>query len=243
MKCKSCDAEINPKWTYAIDQNICPFCGELILDEQFKDSLSTLHNIISSLSDYSEQLNDWMLSNFNYIKTDSPDLINYLPEEAFKNLKVKPKKDSTDKQFLVKVKTEDGEQEVVAEKIQTEEETNDFFKRAEVVKPRIDGFSSTVEKTKHIKEMAQKIKKAGLANMQMTDVNVDEEVADDEPQEEDEVPNFVLAMANQAKNNGNGYSSASDLLKLQKMQEKMQASRENFASGENRGSNGFSRSG
>ena len=48
-------------------------------------------------------------------------------------------------------KTENGEQEVSVEKIQSEERTNEFYKRAEAVKPNIEGFSSVSEKTQHLK--------------------------------------------------------------------------------------------
>ena len=177
MKCISCESEINPQWVHAIEQNICPFCGKSILEEHLKKLISVLRDTMEQLQPYQLQLDDWMLSNHNYIKTDSPDLIKYLPEEALKDLKkVQDDKEFQErKKFTVKVQTETGVQEVQAEKIQSEERTNEFFKRAEVARtvnpnaPKTPDappvFASATEKTAHLKEMAKQIKKAGSAGI------------------------------------------------------------------------------
>jgi hypothetical protein len=173
MKCLSCEIEINPQWAHAIEQNICPFCGKAIMDEHLKNLLSNLRDTMEQLQTYQQQLDDWMLSNHNYIKTSSPDIINYLPKEALKDLrKVQDDRDFQEKKkFTVKVQTENGVQEIQAEKIQSEEKTNEFFKRAEVARtanpnapkgPDVSPtFTSAAEKTAHLKEMAKQIKKAG----------------------------------------------------------------------------------
>jgi hypothetical protein len=176
MKCISCEIEINPQWTHAIDINVCPFCGKHIMEEHLKNLFATLRETMDSLKEYPEQVNDWMLSNHNYIKTDSPNIGQYMPKEMLKELK----KIEDDKEFLkkkesqksiVKVKTEQGEEDVLVEKIQSEEKTNDFFKRAEVIKPQqtnqqlgpnvSPSFNSPAEKTQHLKKVFQQIKKAG----------------------------------------------------------------------------------
>lgn len=182
MKCISCNVEINPQWTHAIDMNVCPFCGKHIMEEHLKNLFGTLRETMEALANYPDQLNDWMLSNHNYIKTDSPDIGKYMPKEMLKELqKIEDDKDfqkrKESQKFTVKVKTENGEEEIVAEKIQSEEKTNDFFKRAEVIKnnaptkqqqgPNI--YQSPTEKTQHLKAMAQQIKKAGSQGL--TDVS------------------------------------------------------------------------
>ncbi len=253
MKCVSCEVEINPKWRHAIDINVCPFCGKGIMEEHLKNLLTSLREVMEKLIDYPDQINDWMLSNFNFIKTDSPN-----------------------KKYTVKVKTEVGEEEVVAEKVQSEDATSDFFKRAEV-KLTIDkentkspsgpnSFRSVSEKTQYLKDMAQQIKKegasgivneTGLATMISPDML---EKADPEAvveyqnlmtggevssalpdSDDDEIPSVVMAMANKAKGKG-GDVSAADLTKLREMQNRVKNSRANFESGDNRsGKNGFSR--
>ena len=277
MKCMSCESEINPKWKHAIDSNICPFCGQSVMEEQLKKLFVDLRLTMESLMSYPEQLNDWLLSNYDFIKTDSPNLPNYLPndfldkfmEQAKESIMAaKPQKDVVkDGKFTVKVKNDRGEdEEVLAEKIQTDERTSSFFKRAEAVRPNIDGFSSAAEKTQHLKNVANQIKKAGslsvvdngfvspemmeqadpeaIAEMQRLmsegESNVSSSLA---PPDDDEIPSIVLAMANKGRNKGSSSANSADLMKLQQMHDRVSNSRKNFESGENRGKGGFSRSG
>jgi Zn-finger nucleic acid-binding protein len=174
MKCISCETEINPQWTHAIDINVCPFCGKHIMEEHLKNLFSTLRETMDSLQSYPDQVNDWMLSNHNYIKTNSADIVKYMPAEMLKELKkVEDDKDfqkrKESQKSIVKVKTDTGEEEVLVEKIQSEERTQDFFKRAEVIKrgpnsqhPNAQqSFQSPAEKTEHLKKVAQQIKRVG----------------------------------------------------------------------------------
>lgn len=269
MKCISCTTEINPKWTHAIDINVCPFCGKHIMEEHLKNLFHTLRTTMESLAEYTDQLNDWMLSNHNYIKTDSVNLIDYIPKEQLKTEVVeKPDFDKPKNTFIVKVKGDNGvEEEVVAEKIQPEEKTNDFFKRAEVIRPNIDGFQSTAQKNEHLKKMVQQIKRTGSATtsgegqtshispemMENADpetvaelesvLNGDHITSSLSDTGDDDIPQFVLNMGKNMK--GGGKSNSADLLKLQQQHDRLRHSRENFESGGNRGGKGggFSRSG
>jgi hypothetical protein len=181
MKCISCESEINPKFKHALDINVCPFCGEHIMEEHLKNCLASLAIAMEDMTKYPDQLNDWMLSNHNFIKTDSPDIGEYMPQEMLKDLKkldndkdFQKRKES--QKFTVKVQTETGEEEVQAEKIQSEERTNDFFKRAEVIKKipnntnpsgpqSANSYQSPAEKTQHLKKVAQQIKRAGATGL------------------------------------------------------------------------------
>lgn len=242
MKCLSCEMEINPKWKHAIDSNICPFCGESILNDHLRDGLALIRSTMDALQEHVEQLDDWMFSNYAYVKVDSerfkslyrPISTNLLPEDR--------------KRSVVKVTTEKGEEDVVVEKIQSEEKTNEFYKRAEAVKPNIDGYKNVEEKTKHLKEMVKQIKKNGIGSGSITDssdIADPSEVAEmqammsDEgiissalPEAndwEDEIPSVVRNMAAHAKNNG--ATSDADVAKLQQMHHRTQESRRNFATG------------
>jgi hypothetical protein len=271
MKCLSCEMEINPKWKHAIDANMCPFCGESIMEEQLKNLFSLLGDAMEQLSDYPEPLNDWMLSH-DYIRTDSEKLISFIPKEYLDKLEEefleKHKRHYKDiehgsKKFSVKVSTDQGEQEVMAERIQSEEKTSEFHKRAEAVKPNLDGFKSVTEKTQHLKAMAQQIKRegasvvnhsglSGMISAEMMEsadpdavaelqaaINGGDSVSSSLPDSgfdgEDEIPSAVLRMANSAQ--GNGKSTQADLAKLQQLQSRVSGSRKNFLSG----GGGFSR--
>ena len=263
----SCEMEINPKWTHAIDINVCPFCGQGIMEEHLKNLFSSLRQTMESLKEYPDQLNDWMLSNHNYIRTDSPDLKQYMPKEyaeeirkqrddEIKEEKVRVEAKKAEKRSIVKVDTGDGEQqEVLVEKVQSEEKTNEFFKRAEAVKPNIEGFKSPAEKTQHLKAMAQQIKregatvinKAGLAAhlpAEMIDNadpaavaefesilnggEVQSSLPDTSVGDGDEIPSIVLNMANRAKGKQSEQDPAAE---LERLQAKRNASQRNFNSG------------
>jgi len=267
MKCISCESDINPKWKHAIEQNVCPYCGEYIMDEILKNLISLLADTMEKMQSYPEQLNDWMLSNYNFIKTDSEKLIDYLPKDSLKELKrVEDEKSfqerKENKKFTVKVKTEHGEQEVEAERIQSEDKTNEFFKRAEAVKPRLEGFQNASEKTQHLKRLAQQIKRAGvplLANedgasqflspelieaadpdavVEMQSLLEGNEISSSlEVSQDEEIPAVVLSMASRGK----AGSNPKDMSKLHQLQSRVNQSRNNFESGASRGKGGFSR--
>lgn len=176
MKCVSCESEINPQWSHAIEANMCPFCGKPILEEHLKNLFGLLLNTMQQLAEgYQTQLDDWMLSNFGYIKTDSDKILSYVPKDVLADLKrVRDARDLEErKKFTVKVETENGViEEVTATKLQSEEKTNDFFKRAQVIKSPSPGtqpvgphaspsFQSPTEKTQYLKNVVQNIKKTG----------------------------------------------------------------------------------
>lgn len=270
MQCVSCKIEINPKWTHAIDINVCPFCGDLILEEHLKNLFASLRATMDSLKDYPLQVNDWMLSNHNYIKTDSPQIADFMPKDMLNEIK----KSALDKEFqekksqqkhTVKVKTENGEEDVEVNKIQSEESTDAFFKRAETTKANGE-FKNITDKTQHFKNLTQQIKKAGTTSVnesggvsfispEMIEQADPEAVAEMQSlisdgnmvssslttTDDDDIPAAVLAMSKGAP----GSSKASDMIKLQQMQDRLKRSKDNFESGENRGGKGggFSRSG
>lgn len=186
MKCISCETNIDPKWKHAIDMNVCPFCGQAIVEEHLKNLLSTLRTTMEALQAYPAEVEDWLLSNYGFIKTDSPDIGKYMPEEMLKELRkvedekdFQKRKDAQGQKFTVKVKTEVGEEEVVAEKVQSQEKTDSFFKRAEVIKNTSSqqsasqasaaaNFQSPAEKTAHLKNLAQQIKKEGSQGLSVS---------------------------------------------------------------------------
>lgn len=170
MKCVSCETEINPKWRHAIDINVCPFCGKHIMEEHLKNCVAALAAAMDAMAKYPEQLDDWMLSNHNYIKTDSPGLKAFLPKEAIKEMRKELDEEEFQekKKSIVKIKTLDGdgqvvEQDVVVEKMATDDRTQTFHDRANNMlkqEKAVDGEPKSVAtKTKDLRAMAEKIKK------------------------------------------------------------------------------------
>jgi len=169
MKCISCETEINPKWKHAIDINVCPFCGQQIMEEHLKNLLTTLADTMQKLQAYPEQLSDWLLSNYDFIKTDSPNLRLYLPKEAVREMKKELDEQDFEekKRSVVKIKNpQTGEtEEVLVEKAMSDNKANSFFDRAEALSPsekgKKDGPKSVAEKTQHLKRLKQQIEEEG----------------------------------------------------------------------------------
>lgn len=166
MLCMSCSVDVDPKWTHAIESNSCPFCGKLIVDERLKDSFVEMKILMTDLiANFKEELDDWLLSNYNYIKTDSEDLINYLPEEALKSVKKYKDEESflkrkAEQKFKVKIKNEDdSEEEIDAEKTQSEETTNEFISRADA--------HTSISKANKLRDLVKKIKSDGVGSTPM----------------------------------------------------------------------------
>jgi hypothetical protein len=277
MKCISCEVEINPKWKHAVEINVCPFCGQHILEEHLKNLITSLGETMEKLQAYPEQLNDWLLSNYNYIKTDSPDLLNYVPKDVLKEMKrdIDDQDFQERKKFTVKVKTENGVEEVEAETLLSEDKTSDFLKRAGVIRPKAkdptEGFKSAAEKNAYLKNVKAQIESEGSQGIVSEDglaAMISPEMRDNaDPQEvaamqamlaggdtivsslpgagtgeEEDIHPAVLAMAKRAAGNKHVDPNA-DLAKLQEMHARINNSRKNFESGENRGGKGggFSR--
>lgn len=151
MICISCQTEINPKWTSAIEKNECPFCGQVILDEELKTMLSSLRGLLDALQDFPSELDDWMLSNFSYIKTTSDDLVNYVSPELIRGHGSK----------VTKHTEKIGDQDVIIEKTQSEKETNGFHARALNKKGSNGIVDDQIERNRKLREIANKIKLTG----------------------------------------------------------------------------------
>ena len=202
MKCFSCETEINPKWKNAIENNVCPFCGDKIVDEVLKTLLNTLRETMEGLKDFQKEVDDYLFANHNYIKTDAENLYTFVPKEILKDVL---KDDDVEfqkrknKRFKTKIDAGNGEEEITVEQIQSDEKTSEFAKRAEAVKPNIEGFSSVAEKTQHLKAMAQKIRREGNSTSKPGIITAD--MIQDMETNEDEVD--VELLQSQIMNSGN----------------------------------------
>jgi len=249
MLCMTCNAEINPKWKHAIENNICPACGAAIMDEALKNLLSSLSETIEAFKQsFPEQLDDWMLSSFNYIKTDSPKLISFVPKQSFMKAKksIREIDENNDSDI-------DGDDNSVVLAQQDQEVTNEFFKRTD--------FSKSVNKTAHLQGLVKQIKRTGapmaggngggaagglisaemlenadpeaIAEMQsmLSGENIASAMLPESDGEDDDVhQNIASAMANKFKGNGSSVNPK-DMETLRKLQAGPSAARRNSASG------------
>lgn len=170
MKCISCKLEINPQWKHAIELNVCPFCGKHIMEEHLKNLLTALRENMDHMQKYQQQLDDFLLSNYNYIKTDSLDLRHFLPKDVIKEMR----KEIDDEEFqekkksIVKIKVPNDageivEQEVEVEKMQSDNRTQTFHDRANNMlkqEKAVDGDTkSVITKTKDLRTALEKARK------------------------------------------------------------------------------------
>ncbi len=73
MLCKNCNEEVSAKFIHSILQNICPACGEQIIDPKLKDILNNLKIAMDEAKEFPEQVEDWLLSNYNFKKYNPDD--------------------------------------------------------------------------------------------------------------------------------------------------------------------------
>lgn len=241
MQCTSCQSEIDTKWKHAIDTNLCPFCGKMIMEEELKNLLNSLTETMEKLSAYPQYLEDWLSSNFNFVPAAK---LQFLEKKL---------KDFNKLNSRTAVSNELDNDEVPKESsgviLQNQAETSEFFKKAEV--------SKVAARTQSLKEMVSQIKKSGTGSPALTEDlinNADPEAAAelraalDFPEvsssigvseDFDEIHPSALALANSVNNKNPNYNTK-DLLKLQEMQERTSGARNKMLGGGVKG--GFSRS-
>ena len=247
MQCISCQTEINPKWSHAISNNICPFCGSSILDEHLKTLLTSLGEIMKELQQFPEQLDDWLLSNHSYIKTDSPTLVSYVPKEALKEIK---QNEPVYEKKVIMTKDASGKDKKVGETL-SNSRTDEFYKRAEILDPNAQPEadetsppkSGIVARNEYFRNLVQEIKTKGN-NQGFIDqdnlVSMIEEgevpnvaelqaaLSGDLPSEpetgldDENIPSFVLAQAARAQNK-TANAPDKDLRALYEQQSKSQS--------------------
>lgn len=275
MRCMSCTEEIDPKWAHAIDNNICPWCGKFIMEQHMKNLFSTLRETMSSLSEYQESLDDWMLSNHKYIKTDSESLVSYVPQELLKNYAKTASEDDflrrkeSQKKYVETVKTDSGDEEVLVEKIQSDEKANEFFNRASGNLSNKKTIRSPSERTQFLKNQVARIKKDGVIGVDDNGSNIiisaemlknaDSDAANEyqqmlsggemigssiDSEVDDDFPggDSILQANMQAagRNSHSGGPNAKDMATLQRMQAKFLKSQKTVANGTG-GKGSFSR--
>jgi hypothetical protein len=209
MKCISCESDIDPKWAHAISINVCPNCGQAIMEEHLKNLLSTLGSTMRELQQYPEQLNDWLFSNYQYVKTDSPLLASYLPKEQVRELskQIDEQEEQQPQVRKIKIKQSDGsitEEEVIVEKKMSNNRAKEFYDRAnnnlgksgKAARAKVSGASEDpksaptdiISKTEHLKTLKHQIEeeaKSGIVNQaqmvaMMETENPDVEVSSEE---------------------------------------------------------------
>jgi hypothetical protein len=201
MKCVSCEAEIDPKWKNAISQNLCPFCGNPILEETLKEGLAVLAEVMKALEGYEEHVNDWLFANYGYIKSNQK----YKPKPIrSNNSKEDEVIDVQDQEVTDAFMQRAGSSKLIAEQSRLRDMANRIKKGETTMILSENGDSSTVSFDPSILE----------SNVDSDDIsNLDD----------DDIPASVLNFAK----GGN----SSDIVKLQNSLSKKAESQNSFRSG------------
>ena len=75
MKCKSCNEDVPPKFTHALVANVCPYCGEKIIDEKLQEILGELKISLGDAKDYMDAVEDWLFHNFSLKKIKPEEVV------------------------------------------------------------------------------------------------------------------------------------------------------------------------
>lgn len=246
MKCKSCQGDVPPKFAHAIAVNMCPLCGSEIMEPELQETLVNLKTAMEATSQYSEEIFDWLNSNYNLIQQSVMD-------QKIKELEISFKDEASNMMATMKAQSipktgrsldiseelmadKDGNQ-ISGEAIQDPSITNKFMINA--------GVNKMVERNDHYKKIVSEIKKngapalmdeSGRAGVVTPDMlqSLDSEDAeefqnildkeygvasglDNDYDDGDEIPSVVMNMANQVKSSKAGYS-AKDMAALERLQ-------------------------
>lgn len=207
MKCLSCDLEIMSTWKHAIEQNVCPFCGQAIMDPACTKLLSSLNSITSSLKEsFPNHLEDWLEHNCDFVpKSKLTELENKMKSMG------RVTRDTEQKQL---------ESDSIVTSVQDQAVTDKFLKNS--------GANRYLEETKSkdLKSLVSQIKSNGVApGVVMSDDS--EDYQQEEPYDDgEEIPASVFALAQQSSSSGDPSKyNAKDLASLKNMVEKSQGGR------------------
>lgn len=226
MKCINCQVDIDPKWKHAVQNNICPSCGENIMPEDLKEKIISLKSLIDSFKEtYPEQLDDLLLSNYLYVRTDSDRIKDFYPKQSTSV-------------------NDPGIINSAVQSVQDQEVTSRFFKNAEVTK--------SVARAEELKKLVSEIKsnkntKPAIMDSETLAAEIssyedgEDDVAHEEYENDDEpIPAAALALSRQPRTTNNADYSAKDIMALQKIHQRSAEARSAVRNGTG-GKGSFSR--
>jgi hypothetical protein len=71
MRCMSCGANIPPEWVNAIQSNICPGCGNEIMNSATQELLNDITEALERMPNDPQGIAGWFLSNYRFQKMGS----------------------------------------------------------------------------------------------------------------------------------------------------------------------------
>lgn len=162
MKCKTCEGEVPPKFAHAILVNICPLCGNEIMDVELQTALKEIKTAMGALESYPQEIFDWLKSNYNLyslqdVEAKVKETEDRLGESHRKILEsarspvATSGRVTTEKMAQAQVELDKDGNQIAGDSLQSSAQTNKFFRHSE----------RTLNNQDHIKKMISQIKKSG----------------------------------------------------------------------------------
>jgi hypothetical protein len=171
MQCVSCNNEVPSKFTYAITQNVCPFCGLKIMPAELQKVLNGLHDIMAHAAEqsYDTEAVNWMSSNFNLVSRESEEFLSLQKEVSRLNAELQSVKEKFVKpvpksgklgqqgatEIQLGVDNEGNQVQLTGDAIQDPETTQTFMDRANT--------SKMADRNDHFRKMVSQIKKSATS--------------------------------------------------------------------------------
>lgn len=206
MICISCAAVINPEYKFAIQQGVCPGCGQAMYSEETKTLITELKEVLQKMPNDPEGLAGWFASNYEMKKIGSAE-----PTEFYS---VKPKK-------LKKAKQEENDEEEL-----------DIEQKIANEKAKLFAKNAGVPNIKNLESLAKKIKSGEMAQTSLTIDDVPEEDYGSSDQDfENEDPEMASLENMMVNLKASPTANAKDMQALEIQKLKRLQSKQNFKSG------------
>jgi len=224
MECLSCKTSIDLKWKHAIENNLCPLCGDKMMDDEFKNNFSLLREVMDSIKSNLPSIETWLFENYDLLvynsdlyKSKLPRVKQHQPTQQIKSLEEASishdDKLSEAQSYAV---LDSGDQDTV----------NKYFDNAEA--------SSVLKRQEEIKEMISKIKSEtkhqtafSTVDSDLDDLDLDGgDYSDDYDDMDAEIPPALLSRAG-----GASAQNQKDLALLRRLQNKSKSAAGKMKSG------------
>lgn len=244
MQCKSCQAEIDPKWKHATESNMCPFCGSQIMDEELCKVFEALRDLLddSFKSEYSNSIKDWLCSNYDLIPASNAkyhltdDDINEFVEKGKTIAKQELKGSVLDKMNKSSLLDDESEDLGILVDRQSPERNSEFFERAGMP---LDG--NSVQKTQKMKSARDKarseykdlvakiqkgeVQKSGVPDLlEKIKLYSDDNITDSDEElilEDESIPQHIMNMSSVSSKKSSDHNSK-DIQALERLTAKSQ---------------------
>lgn len=153
MQCKSCQGDVPPKFSHAISVNICPLCGNEIMEPELQIAFASLKEAMAAATKYPTEIFDWLKSNYSLYSEEDMALKIKAKEAQFsfpKPRSPRPNAHTPLPEEEAEVQLDQDGNQISGVALQSPEQTRKFFTNAQAGK--------VLDRQQHFKDLIAKIK-------------------------------------------------------------------------------------